>query len=264
MSQSSPPLAQVLVFSAAALVLTVSFGVGRLVAEQDTKGDASAPKVLPKSVPSAPEERYKVPISISQPTRGAADALVNVVEWCDLQGDACRQSDAIVQSLLREYEGRMRHVFRHFPAEASPESMLAHEFARIAHEQGSKFWEARAALLANDDAVTMPRLKSIATRIGMDFSVFSKALKERNHAGYVGADGLFAGKFGVAQAPTFFVNGRKLRGEASRATLKQLIDDELAYAGKLAAQGVPLENLYTTITEHGLWEAASAQLGSTP
>lgn len=257
MSEPCRPRVKLLIFALAALVLTTSFGVGRLVAKHD--GDTAGAAPVPSTQSSSSRERYKIPVSLSQPTRGAADALVTVVEWCDVSGEACRASDATVQALLREYAGRMRHVFRHFPAQASPQSMLAHEFARIAHEQGGKFWQARAALLASDEPVTMMRLEAIATRLDMDFQVFTRAIEAHNHAGYVGADGLFAGKFAVTDAPSFFVNGRRLRGEATRARLKQLIDEELAHAGKLVAQGVARDRLYDTITEHGLWQATPSR-----
>jgi len=221
--------------------------------------DLDAPPLFDPE-PLSDEVRFKVPVSISQPKRGPEDALVTIVEWCDLIGEACKESDAMVVALREKYGSKIRHVWRHLDETASEDSARTHEFAALAQEQAGKFWEARALLLASGRVPSFDTLKSYASRLGMDVSSTSATLEKRTFAGGPAADQLFAARFGVAHGPAFFVNGRRLRGEPTQARLARLIDIELEHAQKLVRAGAAKNTLYDEITKSGLWSAAGASL----
>jgi protein-disulfide isomerase len=254
MSKSTKPWLPVLVIAAV-------FGAAFAVARLSSTDAASAATV--DATPVSDGKRYKVPVSMSQPWRGTEQALVTLVEWCDLSGTPCQKADATVQELLVEYDGRLRHVWRHFP-DATEDSRLAHELARIGFEQGGKFWELREALLERREALTEQSVESYAATVGLDLPAVRSAFERHSHAGYVAADGLFAAKFGVTEAPTFFVNGRRLVGAPTRERLVRLIDEELATAGKLVASGVSRAQLYDEITKNGLWDVPGSPLAKSP
>jgi protein-disulfide isomerase len=243
--------------TAVALVFIAGFGAARLRA-------GAASEQVADTRPISDLARYKVPVSMSQPWRGSESALVTVVEWCDLGGEACRASDAIVAELLVKYDGQLRHVWRHLPVEASQDSMLAHELARIAHEQAGKFWEVRAALLERSAPLTPASMERYAEAVGLSLPAVRSAFERHSHAGYVAADGLFASKFGVSEAPALFVNGRRLLGAPTRERLVRLIEEELGVASKLEASGVPRGQLYDEITSDGLWDVPGSPLAKVP
>lgn len=99
---------------------------GRVAApwvEADLARIASGPTVVssshrvtlePTSAPTDPVTRYKVPVTRSQPSIGPSDALVTIIEWCDLYGRACRESDALLAEALARHPREVRRVFRHF------------------------------------------------------------------------------------------------------------------------------------------------------
>src|SRR5262245_50538487 len=102
---------------------------------------AEAPAAPTPTKPADGIERYQVPVSATQPSIGPADALVTIVEWCDFRNEACKRVGPILEEILAAYGNDARLVYRHFIE--SPESAESLEFARIAHDVGDKFWEAK-------------------------------------------------------------------------------------------------------------------------
>jgi protein-disulfide isomerase len=204
--------------------------------------------------------RYKIPVSASQPGRGPADALVTIIEWCDLYGEACRRSDTIVQAVLEAHPHELRRVFRHV-AGASEAEEHAHELARIAHEQAGKFWEVRAAFAARDAAPDRAELERVATAVGLDWAAVAPALDKGRFANHVLADRVFAKMFRVHSTPALFVNGRRLEGELSRERLEALVGEELATARSLVERGIARADVYASVTADAVWDSPIASAG---
>lgn len=203
-------------------------------------------------------ERFQVPVSPSQPSRGPADAIVTIVEWCDLEGAACRSTQTLLSQVVARYGAQVRVVFRHF-AHPARESQLAHQFARIAHTQAGKFWEAQGLLLASERAVTRADVERYAQQLGLNIEAVRRSLDARDQTGYIAADRLFAQMFGVEEAPALFVNGRRLGREASLPEMQRVIDDEIARAGALVARGVARDQVYAELTKHGIWKRVGSR-----
>jgi protein-disulfide isomerase len=211
-----------------------------------------APKDL--GGPLTDGRRYAVPVSLTQPRRGPREALVTLVEWCDLQGEACEKSEAVTAELLRKFDGRLRHVWRHLADKKSEGSLVRHEFARLALEQSGKFWEVQKLLLGRDDkAPTAAELEGYARQLGLDWAAIERELKKQNYRAYVRSDGIFAERFGVTEGPTYYVNGRRLSAPATKERLETLIERELAQVQKVVAGGVALDKLYAHLTSKGLF-----------
>lgn len=242
----------------AILAFGVAFAAGSFVGVDPgslTEGSVVPPR---DETPISEDERYKIPVSMSQPARGAAHPLVTLVEWCDLSGPACQQADKTVTALLGEYP-ELRHVWRHFPAQAAQESLVTHEAARIVHEQAGKFWELRSLFLQQATSPSRESVRNLSTQVGMDVQALDAALEKRTYLGSVAADGMFAAKFGVTASPTFFVNGHRFAGTPTRARLKRLIEREQTHAQAMLDSGVARDKLYEEITREGRWKVADAQ-----
>jgi protein-disulfide isomerase len=150
------------------------------------------------------------------------------------------------------YRGKVRFVFKHFPlgmhAHAVPAAMLAEE-AR-AEGGAERFWAAREKLFA---AATLdrPALEEIAKALRLDAAKVKAALDGNTHLERVRRDYRLLGSLGVGGTPTFFVNGRKVTGAVPFATLKAVVDEELAKAEALAKKGVKRSEIYARIIEKG-------------
>jgi protein-disulfide isomerase len=202
-------------------------------------------------------KRYRIPVSSSQPSLGPADALVTIVEWCDLPDAGCSAVDPTLDALRAQFPNELRLVFRHY-ARPNESSALAHKFARAAHEQGGKFWEARRLLLAHRGDVTQADVERYAGRLGLDWKAVSTAMAANQQTGHITADRLFAGMFDVRDAPALFVNGRPLEGTPTADALEALIIEELARGRQLVASGVRKDEVYAQLTKDGAWNRRPA------
>jgi protein-disulfide isomerase len=211
---------------------------------------------LAQQVAAAP--RFKVPVTISQPSRGPSDALVTVVEWADLRSFPAKHAASVMDELLAAHPAELRLTHRHQIVESMPDSMLLHSFARAAHTVGGKFWEARAKLFAfpEDKHLVPEDLEAIANEVGVSWKDIKSGVEEGMYARHVAADGRFAKNFGVTEPPTFFVNGKRVPsvppGEL-RTTLQAFIDAELSHARSVVSSGTPAAEVYDAIVEDGLW-----------
>src|SRR5690606_28777122 len=131
--------------------------------------------------------RYKIPVTDTQPQRGPQDALVTVVEWCDLRGEACRAADKAMRQLMDEHPGKLRWVHRHLPAGVDFEqSERMHEFARGAFQldkRVDKFWEVRERLLAvpGEAPPEEGALRQIAEDLALDYEGIEQGMKLRHY-----------------------------------------------------------------------------------
>jgi protein-disulfide isomerase len=232
-----------------ALVFGLGVGAGYLSARTAERGSSEEQNAERSKTDNS--MIFKIPVSPSQPSQGTEEALVTVVQWCDFPDPACKQSDPVLQKLLKRYPSELRLVFRHYVSATRKDSALAHQFSRAAFEQSGKFWEARALLLAHQGEVTHADLERYAGELGMDWSVVKKALDAGTFSGHLAADRMFAEMFDVKASGALFVNGRPV--SASEQTLDALIKEELARANKLLAGGVQKAELYAELTKHGTW-----------
>jgi protein-disulfide isomerase len=249
---SSRWIAGVAVFAVGA-VIAVRAGTTQPHAPAEHAAKAAPAPAVPAAKSSTDIRRYQIPVTSSQPSKGPEDALVTVVEWCELLSTECKAVDPVVDSVLAQYGDKVRLVYRHYLA-SGQNPPVAEEFARIAHEQAGKFWEARALLRQGPPVPSKTELEGYAKQLGLDWKSAKTALDEHTHTGPVLADRLFAEMFEVHGVPAFFVNGRRLEGEVTLPAFKSLIDDEIERANQLVAQGIPKKQIYAELTKNGAWK----------
>ena len=114
------------------LLLAIIAGVGCGKA-----GDAPAPPAPPAPAPPAAPpvaqvaepERYRIPVTPTEPSRGAEDALVTIVEFSDFECPFCSRVEPTVSAILEEYAGKVRVVWRDNPLPMHANAMPAAEAA---------------------------------------------------------------------------------------------------------------------------------------
>jgi len=240
------------------LLLAIVAGVGC-----GNAGDAPAPPAptpAPLVAPAAEPERYRIPVTPTEPSRGAEDALVTIVEFSDFECPFCSRVEPTVSAILEEYAGKVRVVWRDNPLPMHANAMPAAEAASAAFAQGGnqKFWAMHDKLFANQKAQSRADLERYAGELGLDLDPFKQALDQRTAQAKIQADQALAKRMGAGGTPAFFINGRLLSGAQPLPKFKELIDDELQRAQKLLAAGTSQRDLYAALTKSGL-EAAKPQ-----
>src|SRR5215467_5907676 len=149
--------------------------------------------------------------------RGNPDAPVTLEEFGDFQCPPCGQFAGFVEELLKEYDSRLRVVFRNFPLpghEHAREAALAAEAAGL---QG-KFWEMHDTLYREQATWSKAPnarelFESYAGTIGLDVDQFKKEMDSDKARQRVDSDRALADFLGVKATPTLFINNRPVEAK---------------------------------------------------
>jgi protein-disulfide isomerase len=198
-------------FIAASLAAAFAFGSGALA--QDTTVNA---------------DELHTPGQLGEKILGPADAKVTVVEYASMSCPHCAAFDRDVfdQFKLKYIDsGQVRFIFREFPlnAPAYAVAMLARcapadKFFDVVHT----YFRSQDKWLVQGDVKA--KILDIATGFGFTPQTFDACLA--NQALFKAIDEVRArgAGFGVQGTPTFFVNGKLLRGASTLEELGRAID----------------------------------------
>ena len=144
--------------------------------------------------------------------RGNPAAPVTLEEFGDFQCPPCRQFAGFVDELLREYDSRLRVVFRNFPLPAHEHAREAAQAAEAAGVQG-KFWEMydtlyREQSLWSNASNARGLFESYAGTLGLNVDQFRKDMDGDKVRERIDSDHALADFLGVKVTPTLFINNR--------------------------------------------------------
>lgn len=178
-----------------------------------------------------PSSRFAVSAVEDDPTMGADDPIVTIIEFSDFNCSYCgRWANSTLYPLVEKYGDRVRFVYRDYPILADS-SLTAALAAQCAQDQG-KFWDYHNILFSNQGRFSRDNLVSYAAQLEMDTDEFGLCLDEQRHLSRVAGDYQVAQGLGVRGTPAFFINGRPISGAQPIQVFETIIEEELA-----AAQG---------------------------
>lgn len=178
--------------------------------------------------------RYDVSMD-NDPIRGSKDAPITIIEFSDFHCAFCgRFAAETLDPLLKNYEGKIRLVYRDYPFQTSG-SLVAALAGQCMNDQG-KFWEFHDLTFKNQQALTREQFISYAEQLGVDVATFTTCLDSQKYMDKVRKDVADAQTLGVNGTPAFFVNGRFISGAQPYTFFASYIDEEL---GKLNESTVP-------------------------
>ncbi|HUF48619.1 MAG TPA: thioredoxin domain-containing protein [Vicinamibacterales bacterium] len=153
------------------------------------------------------------------PARGAADAVVTLVEFSDYECPYCiRYTREILPEVDRAYvaNGRIRYVFKDFPIDQlHPEAIRAHEAGQCAAEQG-RFWEVHYRLFSAAGTHTPAGLEAVATEAGLDLTAWRECVASGRTREAIRASASEAAALGASGTPVFFVGLRDIESDRVR------------------------------------------------
>ena len=189
----------------------------------------------------------KVPVG-SSPVDGPADAWVTIVTFSDLECPYCGTVQPTLATVLPEFGGDVRLVFKHFPLSIHRNARKAAVAATCAHAQG-RFWEfhdlvfaEQAALFGGSDFEAA--LSSVATRSGLDVTGFQSCRAAPAADAGVIEDMTLGVRVGISGTPSFVVNGSLLVGAQPASVFRAAIE---AARTRARASGVPAAQYYEKV-----------------
>jgi protein-disulfide isomerase len=169
----------------------------------------------------------RIEVEAKGPVRGNPAAKVTIVAFSDFQCPYCSKVVPTLEKVMKEYDGKVKLVFRNFPLDFHPMAAKAAEAGACAADQG-KFWEMHDKMFGNQQKLAVPDLKETAKGLGLDMGKFEKCLDGGEKKALVDTDAKAGGEVGVQGTPAFFINGIFLNGAMPYENFKETIDRELS------------------------------------
>src|SRR5436305_14107980 len=144
--------------------------------------------------------------------RGNPNAPVTLEEFGDFQCPPCSSFATFTEQLLKEYDSRLRIVFRNFPLPAHEHAREAALAAEAAGFQG-KFWEMHDTLYREQSSWSKAPnarelFESYAGTLGLNMDQFKKDMDSDKARERVDSDHALGDSLGVKVTPTLFINNR--------------------------------------------------------
>lgn len=171
------------------------------------------------------------PVALAnRPVRGDEGAPVTIVAFSDFTCPYCAQAAATINTLLRDNQGKVRLVFKHFPLAGHKFANLAAEYHVAATLQSpEKAWIFHDLLFKQGERLNEEGealLKRTAEEAGLDMKKLNADL--RNNAGKIKAiieeDMADAKQLGLQGTPNFLVNNLVVRGALAPELFSQAIN----------------------------------------
>lgn len=200
--------------------------VGSAVEQHFRKKQQEAQKQQAARQKAELEEQFQNPVKVDlsgSPIRGSKDAPVTIVEFSDFQCPYCQRGHHTMEKVLKEYEGKVRLVFKNLPLDFHKEADPAARAALAAGKQG-KFWEMHDALFENQSKLGSNFYTATAKKLGLDTAKFAKDMESEEVKAQVKKDVEIAKKHNFTGTPGFLVNGVAVKGAYPFDHFKEIID----------------------------------------
>ena len=191
--------------------------------------------VVDTSVDPAKAVMAKINVK-DEPFKGAKDAKVTIVEYSEFQCPFCKRGyDTIEQQVLKQYDGKVKFYFRHFPLAFHPWAEPAAIAAECAKAQkADAYWRVYGQYFEHQSEINPQNVKDKAVEYlkdtGIDMAKWTDCYDNKKTLDKVKAQQAEGASLGVTGTPAFFINGRMLVGAQPFEKFKDVIDDELASA----------------------------------
>lgn len=198
---------------------------------QGADGSQGSPTKLPRA--------FAIHDAVNNTWIGPRRAPVTIEVFSDFQCPFCASSHHVLTTLARRYPRELRIHHRDLPLDSACNPRLRRPFheraceaalyARCAAAQG-KFWPYATLLSNNFRALDVTTLRAHAETLKLDTNRFASCVNRPAARKAIEADIAEAGTRGITGTPTFYLNGKQLRGHKGLSQWIQLIEAALATA----------------------------------
>lgn len=160
---------------------------------------------------------------INNPSLGASDPKVTIVEFSDFACPFCKASFPGLREISLKYKDGVKIIFRDWPGHDN--SLVLAMAAYCAGEQ-NKFWEMHDKLFQNQSdtfGTDKNQLAALAQQLGVYNQEFQTCFDQQKYLPQIQKNFTDSELLGVTGTPTWFINGKKIEGELSVTGLENLI-----------------------------------------
>jgi protein-disulfide isomerase len=164
------------------------------------------------------------------------DAPVTLEEYGDYQCPQCGMLAEPIKQLEKDYAGRLRVIFHHFPLATHQHAQTAACAAEAAGIQG-KFWEMHDLIYREQRdwskaADAQPMFQAYAGILGLNVERFKQDINSEKVKERVAEDQKHGTSLGVQTTPTIFLNNKAIEPSSlAPDKLRQAVDTAVKTAG---------------------------------
>ncbi|MBI4458329.1 DsbA family protein [Candidatus Uhrbacteria bacterium] len=171
------------------------------------------------------------PVGSDDHVRGSKNAQVTLIEYSDFECPFCGRFHPTMVQLMKEYEGKVKWVYRHYPLSFHPQAMPAALASECASEQG-KFWEFADKVFANQTSLNEAYIKQVAGELKLNTSKFNDCYASKKYQTRVTSDLSEGSTAGVTGTPGTIILGKDgskslVPGAVPYEQLKAMVDAAL-------------------------------------
>ena len=178
------------------------------------------------SVPFPDLPRFEVSVD-DDPSIGPDDAPITIIEFGEYECPFCARAKVVTDQLMKNYEGKIRRVYRDFPLGFHQRAIPAAVAANCAGAQ-DKYFPMHDLILGDQSNLSDEAFKSYAEQLKLDIPAWETCLQDPAQVAEIRADMADGEKVGVSGTPGFFINGIFLSGALPYETFEAIIERELA------------------------------------
>lgn len=162
---------------------------------------------------------------------------ITIEEFSDFQCPFCRMGAKIVNSVLNRYPNDVQVVFRNFPLDQSCNKQMDHALhpyaceaarAAICANQQGHFKDMYEQLFEHQDELGSGKPLEWAKQLGLDLAKMEGCMASPETTDAIARDVEEAATLSVSSTPTFFINGRVVKGAYPLEAWTKMIDRLLA------------------------------------
>lgn len=164
---------------------------------------------------------------------GNAEASVKLVEYGDFECAYCALYYPVVEQVVEKYQDQISFQFYHYPLSQTHRNAFAASRAAEAAGMQDKFWDMYRLIYANQKAWAaesnaQPTFENYARQLGLNIEQYRKDYASSKVNSIINADIAKFNGTGMAKAtPTFTLNGKQIKPDASVDSFSELIDEAL-------------------------------------
>ena len=192
-----------------------------------------------------PDLRYRVNIEGGN-IRGPKDAKVTIVMFYDFECPFCERVNGTIDQVATDYANDVQIVYMNNPLGFHKAAMGAAKAAEAAASQG-KFLEMHQLLFKNRKSLTRATFDSLVAQLGLNKKRFDQVFDDPMTERKIKSEQDEARRLKAHGVPSFFINGRFIVGAQAIDKFKSLIDEELAVADRMIANGTARSAIYSTL-----------------
>lgn len=155
------------------------------------------------------DDKLTTPVGAGDHIEGKMSATITLVEYGDYQCSHCGEAYPLIKKLMKEFHDELLFVFRNFPDDTHPESMIAAQAAEAAGLQ-NKFWEMHGLIFEQQEQLTEDNLIYFAESLNLNVDQFENDRNSQNILSKIESDIESGIRSQVEGTPTFFIDDKRL------------------------------------------------------